>query len=62
MRVWKLTPTNLAAPIWKKWSPEPVIVRAENDSEARLLAQFENCPIFARDTGARDHHQPVGRL
>jgi len=23
MRVWKLTPTNLADLIWKLWSPEP---------------------------------------
>ncbi|SRR5216683_1653964 len=39
MRIWKLTPTNLADPTWKKWSPEPIIVRAENAAEARHLAQ-----------------------
>ena len=33
MRIWKLTPTNLADPIWKKWSPEPIIVRAESEAE-----------------------------
>jgi hypothetical protein len=26
MRIWKLTPTDLTDPIWKKWSPEPIIV------------------------------------
>lgn len=38
MRIWKLTPTNLDDPIWKKWSPEPIIVRAEGEREARRLA------------------------
>jgi hypothetical protein len=38
MRIWKLIPTNLADPIWKLWSLEPIIVRAETEAEARLLA------------------------
>jgi len=41
MRIWKLTPTNLTDPIWKTWSPEPIIVRAESETEARKLAQLE---------------------
>ena len=41
MRIWKLTPTNVAAPVWKIWSPEPIIVRAEDESEAKKLAQLE---------------------
>jgi hypothetical protein len=41
MRIWKLSPTDLAASIWKIWSPEPIIVRAENEFEAKRLAHFE---------------------
>ena len=41
MRTWKLTPTDLADPIWKKWSPEPIIVRGESESEARHLTDTE---------------------
>ena len=41
MRIWKLTPTNLTDPIWNKWSPEPIIVRAENEATARHLAHLE---------------------
>ncbi len=46
MRIWKLTPTNPTDPIWKKWSPEPIIVRAENASEARLLAQLKTAKFL----------------
>ncbi len=41
MRIWKLTPTNLEDPIWKKWSPEPVVVRAAGEREARHLGVLE---------------------
>jgi hypothetical protein len=41
MRIWKLTPANLTDPIWKKWTPEPIIVRAETETEARHLAHLE---------------------
>ena len=41
MRIWKLTPTDLTDPIWKKWSPEPIIVRAESEAEARDWAQLK---------------------
>ena len=41
MRIWKLTSTNLTDPIWKKWSTEPIIVRAESEAEARKLAQLK---------------------
>ena len=39
MRIWKLTPTDLSDPIWKKWSHEPIIVRAETERQARRLAE-----------------------
>jgi hypothetical protein len=46
MRIWKLTPTNLADPIRKKWSPESIIVRAESESEARQWAQLKRLKTF----------------
>ena len=46
MRIWKLTPTNLTDPIWKKWSPEPIIVRAESEREARRLAVEKTVRTF----------------
>ena len=51
MRIWKLTPTNLADPIWKKWSPEPIIVRAESESEARQWAQLKTLKTFSAVPG-----------
>ena len=45
MRIWKLTPTNLADPIWKKWSPEPIIVRAESEAETRRLTQLATLKV-----------------
>ncbi|HEY3616257.1 MAG TPA: hypothetical protein VGK96_05545 [Candidatus Sulfotelmatobacter sp.] len=41
MRIWKLTPTNLTDPMWTNWSPEPIIFRAESETEARHLAHLE---------------------
>jgi len=38
MRIWKLSPVDPTAEIWKLWSPEPIIVRAESEAEARRLA------------------------
>ena len=46
MRTWKLTPTDLSDPIWKKWSPEPIIVRGESESEARHLAVLKTIKTF----------------
>jgi hypothetical protein len=46
MRILKLTPTNLDDPIWKKWSPEPIIVRAESEREARRLAVAKTVITF----------------
>ena len=51
MRIWKLNPTNLADPIWKLWSPEPIIVRAENEAEARLLAQLKTAKFLPATPG-----------
>jgi len=47
MHIWKLTPTNLADPIWKKWSPESIIVRAENERQAERLAAASTIKTFA---------------
>jgi hypothetical protein len=41
MRIWKLSPTDLTDSIWKIWSPEPIIVRARSEVEARHLAKLE---------------------
>ena len=46
MRIWKLTPTNLDDPIWKKWTPEPIMVRAESEIEARRLAVWKTTKTF----------------
>ena len=46
MRIWKLTPTDLTDPIWKKWSPERIIVRAESEREARRLAVEKTVKTF----------------
>jgi hypothetical protein len=46
MRMLKLTPTYINDPIWKKWSPEPIIVRAESEREARRLAVARTIKIF----------------
>jgi hypothetical protein len=46
MRIWKLTPTDPTDPIWKKWAPEPIIVRAEGERAARRLAVSETVKIF----------------
>jgi hypothetical protein len=47
MRIWKLTATNLTDPIWKKWSPEPIIVRAEKERQAQRLAASITNKTFA---------------
>ena len=47
MRIWKLTPVDPLGPIWKKWCPEPIIVRAECEAEARRLAGFVTNKTFA---------------
>jgi hypothetical protein len=46
MRIWKLTPSDLANPIWKLWSPEPIIVRAESAAEGRHLAHLKTPKYF----------------
>ena len=51
MRIWKLTPTNLTDPIWKKWSPEPIIIRAESEAEARDWAKLKTMKTFPATLG-----------
>jgi hypothetical protein len=47
MRIWRLTATNPQDPIWKgNWSPEPVIVRAESEAQARRLAEAATSNAF----------------
>jgi hypothetical protein len=46
MHIWKLTPTDLTDPIWKKWSPEAIIVRAESEREARRFAVAKTVKTF----------------
>jgi hypothetical protein len=48
MRLFKLTPANPADDIWRFWEPEPVIVRAESESEARDLAEPTTAKMFPR--------------
>jgi hypothetical protein len=47
MRIWKISPTELTDPIWEKWSPEPIIVRAESEREARYLAQLKTTKFLS---------------
>ena len=60
MRIWKLIPTNLADPIWKLWSPEPIIVRAETEAEARLLAQLKTAKFSPAKRGQEITLNPWG--
>jgi hypothetical protein len=52
MRIWKLSPTNLRDPIWRTWNPEPMIVRAESQSEARHLAVLKTVKYLPAIPGA----------
>jgi hypothetical protein len=60
MRLWKLTPTDTADSIWKKWSPEPVIVRAESKAEARHLGVLKTTKTFPAIPGAPIPVNPWG--
>jgi hypothetical protein len=51
MRILKLTRTNLADSIWSLWSPEPVIVRAESEAQARHLAVLETLKYLPSKPG-----------
>jgi hypothetical protein len=60
MRIWKLTPTDLTDPIWKKWSPEPIIVRAESQAEARYWAKLKTIKTFPAIPGLSIPVNPWG--
>lgn len=61
MRIWKLIPTNPADSIWKgKWSPEPIIVRAESEREARHLAVLKTTKFFPSVPGMPHPVNPWG--
>jgi hypothetical protein len=51
MRIWKLSPINPADPIWKLWSPDPIFVRAQSDTEARRLANLKTTQMFPSRPG-----------
>jgi hypothetical protein len=51
MRIWKLIPTNPEDPVWNKWSPEPIIVRAESERQARQLAVATTLKTFPSVSG-----------
>ena len=51
MRIWKLTPTDLTDRIWNKWSPEPIIVRAASEAEARDWAKLKTIKTFPEIPG-----------
>ncbi len=51
MRIWKLTPADPTDPIWQQWSPGPVFVRAESETEARQLAQSATTKSFPVQQG-----------
>jgi hypothetical protein len=59
MRIWKLTPTDLSDPIWKKWSPEPISVRAESERQARRLAETITNKTFATPSANADAPQSM---
>ena len=61
MRIWKLAPTNLTDPIWKRWSPEPIIVRAESEAEARDWAELKTMKTLAGTSGLPIPVNPWGR-
>src|ERR1700719_2743385 len=52
MRIWKLTPTDPSNTIWAKWSPEPIIIRADNEREARHLAVLKTLKYLPAIPGA----------
>jgi hypothetical protein len=41
VRIWKLTPVDPAAPVWRSYDIKPMFVRAESADEAQDLAQCE---------------------
>jgi hypothetical protein len=60
MRILKLTPINLADSIWTLWSPEPVIVRAESEAEARHLAVLKTLKYLPSKPGVPIPVNPWG--
>jgi hypothetical protein len=60
MYIWKLTPTDPSNSIWAKWNPEPIIVRAESEPEARRLAVLETVQFLAAIPGTPISLNPMG--
>jgi hypothetical protein len=51
MQIWKLSPADPTALIWKLWGPEPIIVRAESEAEARHLAELATAKFLPAQPG-----------
>jgi|SRR6516225_9246655 hypothetical protein len=51
MRILKLAPANPADAIWKLWSPEPIIVRAQSEAKARHLAVLKTLKYLPSKPG-----------
>jgi hypothetical protein len=51
MRIYKLIPTNPNDFIWRFWEPEPVMVRAEDESQAHHLAALATTKSFRLEPG-----------
>lgn len=51
MRIWKLTPADPAAPIWKLCNPDPIFVRANSEAEARHLAELATVKFLPAQPG-----------
>ena len=60
MPLWKLTPTDPSDPIWKHWSPDPVLVRAESEVQARQLAQLKTSQLLSVRPGEPKLINPWG--
>jgi hypothetical protein len=51
MKIWKLIAANPSNPIWKDWKPDPILVRAKTEAEARRLAELRTTEAFPSRPG-----------
>jgi len=61
MHIWTLTPADPSNSIWARWSPEPIIIRAESEREGTASGRIKNAQVLTRDTGCTDLAQSMGR-
>jgi len=71
MHIWTLTPADPSNSIWARWSPEPIIIRAESEHEARHLAVLKtlkfspaipDAPISLNPWGGHKKIEDLGPL